>query len=395
MKKIGIVTHYYKNVNFGGNLQAYALCKFLNERGYSAEQISFTFMEGGTQKTAEKSIFGKIKEKGFFGCMKWGCALVQKPFAKFKKVNRYKRKYSLRQRRLKAIEHFNDKLIPHSEKVYTAQEIQSSVNDYDVFITGSDQVWNMSWYKPAFFLDFVPSHKTKLSYGASLGKTQLTPEQKEIFKKNLSDFKGISVREKSAIGALEDVTNSKVQHVCDPVLLLEREDWDKVCADRIVKEKYVFCYFLGRNKAERKIAEKYAKQKGLKLVTIPYANGYDVHVKDFNKKNIRMFDSGPQEFLSLIKHAQYVFTDSFHAVVFSYIYQKQYFVFNRDKTASMSTRITDVTALLDTEERFCVGKERENLQYVLGLKDIDYAKENREIEKLRKDSIDFLEENLK
>ncbi len=395
MKKIGIVTHYYKNVNFGGNLQAYALCKFLNKRGYNAEQISFTFAEDSAPQTAPKSVFEKLKEKGFFGCIKLAYRLIKKPFAKYKKENRYKKKYNLRARRVKAFEDFSNRLTPHSEKVYSAQNISQCVNDYDVFITGSDQVWNMSWYRPAFFLDFVPSNKKKISYGASLGASKLQPHEKEIFKKSLSDFTAISVREQSALRAIEDVTPFEAQHVCDPVLLLERQNWDEVCSNKIVDEKYVFCYFLGNNKAERNIAEQYAKRKGLKLVTIPYADGYNVNVKDFNRKNVLMFDSSPQDFISLIKHAEYVFTDSFHAVVFSCIYHKQYFVFHRDKTASMSSRITDVTRLFNAEERFCAGKDRQNLRYVLNLKDIDYSKENKELEKLRKNSIDFLEENLK
>ena len=150
---------------------------------------------------------------------------------------------------------------------------------------------------------------------------------------------------------------------------------------------YVFCYFLGKNKKERRIATEYAKKHNLKLVTIGYAS--KVMVEDKNFGNVRLYDTTPGQFIELIKNAKYVFTDSFHAVVFSKIFEKQYFVFNRDERGSMSSRIRTITSLFETEERFCYG-ERENLGYVESLTDIDYAKPLLKFEEKKKESIDFL-----
>ena len=104
--------------------------------------------------------------------------------------------------------------------------------------------------------------------------------------------------------------------------------------------------------------------------------------------------ASPQDFLSLIKHAKYVFTDSFHAVVFSNIYEKQYFVFNRSKQGEMSSRIVDITTLFGQEDRFCHGKARETMEYVTSLPDIDYTKENADFAKRKAESIEFLRKNL-
>ena len=108
-----------------------------------------------------------------------------------------------------------------------------------------------------------------------------------------------------------------------------------------------------------------------------------------------MYEShGPSEFLSYLQRAEYVFTDSFHAVVFSKIFEKQYFVFNRDEKGSMSSRIRTITSLFETEERYCCG-EREKLDYVESLSDIDYTRDLSEFEKKKQESIEFLHDALK
>ena len=108
-----------------------------------------------------------------------------------------------------------------------------------------------------------------------------------------------------------------------------------------------------------------------------------------------MFDLTPGQFIGLIKNAKYVFTDSFHATVFSFIYQKQYFVFNRDAKGAMNSRIKNITDLFHSSERFCDRKGQESLQYILALKDIDYSQNFNEVKILREKSKNFVSENLK
>lgn len=386
MKKIGVITLYYKSTNFGGNLQAYALCKALSKYGYTAEQISYL------GKRVNKSLLKRLFSGGvinfFQKCGRYGKSLLLSPLRKMED-----KKHNLYVLRKRAFFDFNNQIIPHSEEVYTANTILQCVPNYDCFITGSDQVWNMDGYDSSYFLDFVPSEKVKISYAASISKDSLTEEQKEIFRKSLRDYKAVSVREKSAEKLLEGLSPVEVQTVLDPTLLLTREEWDEVCEERVISGKYVFCYFLGENKQERKLAEKFARLHHLKLIALPHTGGIKLMDRKFGDE--RLYDVSPQQFISLIKHAEYVFTDSFHAVVFSNIYQKQYFVFNRSKKGEMSSRIVDITELFHQEERFCAGKERERMEYITSLSDIDYTKENKDFERVKQNSIDFLVKNLK
>ncbi len=390
MKKIGIITHYYNSTNFGGNLQAYALTAYLKKINYDAEQLSFPLDTINLVETGSR--FDKLFASGFKSFCTWSVyyarKTIQLPF-----VKNEEKKHCVSERRKKAFVNFNHNIIPHSKEVYHRDTIAACVDDYDAFITGSDQVWNLRWYSPAFFLDFVPSDKIKISYAASLAMDSLTDEQKDIFKKSLSDYKAVSVREQKAIELIGDNSPVPPVYVLDPTLLLSQDDWNEVCSERVVAEDYVFCYFLGENKRERKIARQFAKKHNLKLVTVPHAGGGIKYI-DRNFGDIKLYDTSPEQFISLIKYAKYVFTDSFHAVVFSNIYQKQFFVFNRSKKGEMSSRIKDITELFNAEDRFCYGNDRENIDYIEGLPYINYSVKNERFEALRQQSMNFLKNSL-
>ena len=392
MKKIGIITHYYQSKNFGGALQSYALCKVLEKYDYEAEQICVP-IEGESIDTPH-TLWEKIQNKGFIGCIKFVIKQVFLMPFQIRIRAREEKKHDVINRRQKAFAPFIEGYTPHSKTVYNKQNISECIEDYDAFITGSDQVWNLDWYNPIYLLEFVPQNKIKISYAASLATDFLSDRYQQIFKNALESYQAISVREKSSVQLLEKLAPTKVEWVLDPTLLLSGEDWNQVCDEYSINEKYLFCYFLGNNKKARALARKTAKEKKLKLVTIAYASG-KIQLVDKNWGDERLFDVSPQQFISLIKNAEYIFTDSFHAVVFSFIYQKQYFVFNRNRQGEMSARITDITNLFNTEERFCVGKTRENLEYINNLPNIDYSIKNEKFMHMQNASINFLLNNLK
>ncbi len=391
MKKIGILTHYYKTKNYGGSLQAYALCKTLNNNGYSAEQICYEFNE--KKSVYQKSLKQKVKELGFFGVVKKVVKVLLCKFnIKQQLITKDKNKNKVTFRQEKAFKTFLEEVIPHSKNVYNDATILNCVDNYDAFITGSDQVWNLKWYRSPFFLDFVPSTKIKMSYSASIAMTSLNYSQKQIFKNSLKDFKAISLRENTDISLIENLLPIKPIYTLDPTLLLSSGEWDRICSNRLINEEYVFCYFLGNNKKERQVAKKFAKLNKLKLVTISYA-GNSNQFFNINFGDVKLYDVTPNDFISLIKHAKYVFTDSFHATVFSLIYKKQFFVFNRDKNGSMNSRIIDLTNLFNVPERFC-DYENENIEYLNSLKNIDYSQNFEKFNELKKQSFKFLMDNL-
>lgn len=382
--RIGIITLYHNSFNYGGNLQAYALYKFLENKGAVVEQITY-------ERTIETGFSARLRRLFKNG-----------PITAVKKVIKY---FKYKQEdisagipvdaeelsvRRNAFQHFMRETIRHSEIVYDQNSIHECVDDYDVFVTGSDQVWNFAWYDSAYFLDFVDgTKKKKFSYAASFSMKELTDEQKEIVSNSLKDYEAISVREKDAVDLLDGLTDKPVTYVVDSTLLLSQDDWDEVCAERVVDEKYVFGYFLGSNIDVVRMAKEFAHKRELKFVMIPFASG-KYNMNEDGLADIRIVDASPEKFLSLVKHAEYVFTDSFHAVVFSFIYQKQFFVFNRDKKGTMNSRIFSITELFGLEERFCDSREKESLGYVERLEDIDYTGSFEKFEELKEKSVEFL-----
>lgn len=386
--RVGIITLYHNSINYGGNLQAYALCKYFMKRKIDVEQIDYNPQIFDTKKDKLR----RIAKKGIFGAIQ---SVVNKFFSVLKEKYRnsiYDIDSIIIERR-SAFHKFNREIIPHSSIVYNGKTIDSSVDLYDVFITGSDQVWNFAWYRGEYFLDFVPRNKKKVSYAASFSMSDLSESQKEIVKKSLKSFTAVSVREKDAAEFLSRILDKQVEFVLDPTLLLDIEDWEEICANRMFAEEYVFAYFLGDNLNAVKLAREFAHKKNMKLVLIPYASGF-FRMNDAKFADCKILDASPEQFLSLIKYASFVFTDSFHAVVFSFIFQRQFFVFNRDKNLSMSSRIVSLTEMLNIEERFCNSKDKEHYKYIDTMKPIDYSCEFKQFTILRQISFDFINKNI-
>ena len=377
-RKIGIITMYYKSTNYGGSLQSYALVSFLNKEGYTSEQVRFV---------NQPSEFQRLRVLFAWGIRRAVVDVLRNAKRTVKKIFFIRKKTSSEFARTVAarrivFSQFGEEFVSQSDVVYNAKTIRNANKEYDVFITGSDQVWNFSWYNPIYFLDFASRGKKKMSYAASISMKSLNKAQKRIVKKSLKNYSAISVREADAVDLLDGLTPIEPKVALDPTLLLSRDDWNEVAAKESPSEEYIFCYFLGNNQKAMDMARKYAEKHGLKLVDVTTLRFLDI---DGTERT----EYGPREFLSYIRGAKCVFTDSFHAVVFSKIFEKQYFVFNRDERGSMSSRIRTITSLFETEERFCYG-ERENLGYVESLTDIDYAKPLLKFEEKKKESIEFL-----
>lgn len=380
LQKIGIITHYYNSKNYGGNLQAYALSRYLSEMDYDAEQMCYIWGRRPANPSL-KHLAKVIKKYSIYMiCRKTALKGINLLFArKFRK-------------RREIVQAFNQKDIPHGEIIYTKSNIQDS-NRYAAYITGSDQVWNLDWYEPAFFLDFVPFGKPKIAYAASIGHAELSEEQAGLFRSSLRNYMAISVREKDAVDLVSLLSPVPVEWTLDPVLLLNREQWDEICSDRLVQVPYLFCYFLGTNKQARKLAAAYGKKKCLKVVFLPYIHG-SFRKCDFGFGDIRLYEVSPKDFISLIKHADYVFTDSFHATAFSEIYRTPYAVFRRDGTDSMSSRIYSVTSIFESGERFCDTDEKETLDYIENLPPMEQDRAFPLLESMREKSYRFLTDSL-
>lgn len=383
--KIGIITHYYKSKNYGGNLQAYALQQFLSDY-YPTEQICYSHTE--IIKKRKRESF-KGKGLGFF--LK---KVLSRCLRKCKRIL-YKKKAAAIQfdleKRTEAILDFNQKIV-HSSVCYDVRTIKNANEEYQFFITGSDQVWHPSAVNDAYLLNFVLG-KPKISYAASLAVSQIDDVYGERLQKSLKDYKAISVREKTAIKVLQALTEKEIELVVDPVFLLGEEKWTQLALKNDMEGSYVFCYFLGDNRRSREMAKQYAQSIGATIVTLPYLTG-EYRKADDNFGDIKLYDVSPEKLLGLIKNAKCIFTDSFHITVFSYIFKKEYFIFHRSARKELASRITDVLKLFDTEERFCDCPTKLTLKYISACMPIDYSKKNEKLINLREKSKNYLLKNL-
>lgn len=382
MKKIGIITHYGVNRNYGGLLQAYALQKVIAQQGNDAVHIAYDmnlYPKASFFKRLTIMLFNPKRLYEYVFCKDSKKEIPEEIIEK------------LSQRNKLCIE-FREE-IPHTRRLYNFKNIDQCEEVFDTYVTGSDQVWNLRWYHPAYFLHFVPDGKKKISYAASISCTSLSEEQTNIFKEHLKDYSAVSVREQDAIDLIENLSPVKTSCVLDPTLLLSRNEWDKISDTRLVEESYIFCYFLAIDEKKCKIAREYADLHGLKIVTIPYLEGYSKNEpNDFG--DYRLYNIGPKQFISLIKYSEYVLTDSFHACVFSGIYQKKYYVFNRKNTGEMNSRIYNLLGLFSDESCFCDTEEKMNVNY---MNSVCWEKNpllNENFLLKKEESIRFLEDNL-
>ena len=390
--KIAILTEYYNSNNYGGILQAYALTKVLNKKFGSTEQLCYyktsvasRNLKGTQKKSIKTNSVGSIKVFFRQTARRWLHKLCSLTFA-YEELTRIKGRENL-------IRQFADR-IPHSSEVFNDDNIANCVDHYDVFIVGSDQVWR-NFEDRAYWLKFVPHSKIKLSYAASIARESLGKEEKNLFREALCDFNAVSVREENAVFLLKDCCRTKPQWVLDPTLLLDRPEWDIVCTERRIQGNYLFCYFLGMSKKHRLIAAQYAKKKNLRLIIMPYLRGvFETCDAFIGNSDDRLFNVSPEDFISLIKNAKCIITDSFHAAVFSAIYNKEFFVFERPEKVSMGSRIDSLMKIFRTEKRYCDTMEKQSVEYMESCLPIDYLEKNEKYETLKSASFEFLEKNL-
>lgn len=373
MKQIGIITHYYGSKNYGGVLQAYALCQFLRNQEFDAEQIQFDKEKGESIKRR----LGKV----------YRYALSMPKRIRYKSV--YK---EIRDREAK-FAMFRDKQIYHSKEVFAQDSLSKLAKKYQLYITGSDQVWHPNAVCDAYLLDFGVDGVKKISYAASVAKDTLTAKERERYKKAFIDFVAISVREKFALELLQPIAPVEIQWVVDPVFLLRREEWQSLIGGKGDSEQYALCYFLSNDPKEREIAKDYAKRKKLKLKVMPFLNE-EISEDDLDYGDERIINASPEEFIQLIQNAEIVFTDSFHTTAFSLLFERQFFVFERHCQSSMGSRIESLTELIEVQEHYCNTSDKMTLDYINKTASIDYSKGFTAFEIMRKRSIDYLLGNV-
>lgn len=385
-QRAGILTLYHGNHNFGGLLQAYALPKVLREYfRIETEQIDYipaaSIAGIKTPKKAKKSLFDYCYQ-----------SIYQLGIIFFHTVC----KKHLQQRN-QAFERFM-KEIPHSQMAYTSDSIPKSLAQYQVFVCGGDQIWNpilVDQNIEVYTLQFVPSGIKKIAYAPSMAILETTSNFERIMRKGLNALDAVSVREKKSVSFLKSFTNKKIDVVVDPVLLMTENEWTDMASEPQKEEKYILCYLLGDRIEHRTAIKKFAQKMHLSILTFPHIFLNVVRKCDLFFGDIHDYTSGPREFLGLIKNAEFVITDSFHACVFSMIFKTPFVVFERNKIGekgNMNSRIYDFLEEYHLERQLVTAEALMNMNEIPKV-EFTYAHEHWK--KRREESLKYLENALK
>ena len=295
-----------------------------------------------------------------------------------------------KQLRNRRFEEFHAKYNRLTKTVYpSVKSLYDADFDYDVLCIGSDQVWNyMKGYSlEPFFACFDKRNTKKITYASSIGLSSLSEEAEKVFKKELSGFSSISVREQQASELLESILNRKIKVVLDPTLILNKQEWLEVANfDMCPKEKYLLVYIVTIKPCNHvlTLARHIAKQRNLKIVRIcrdayPEHSGSDVD---------EILTAGPSDFVGLFSKAEFIVTNSFHGTVFSINFSKPFYSVIKSHH-STNSRLTSILKKLGLEDRIVpVGSALPNVS------DIDYALPSVKLEEERKHSIKYISEAL-
>jgi len=267
--------------------------------------------------------------------------------------------------------------------VYSIENLKELNNDKDVFVCGSDIVWNPEYNRglSAYYLDFAK--KYKFSYAASFGKSNFSEEDFPEIGRRLSSFNAISVREKKSEEIAQKSIDRDISVVVDPVLLLEKDEWSQIAEKDNKNVRYIFVYAVGMSKTLKAFVQKLREQTSLPVV---WSAGNPKAVIEQGKLQVQT----PQRWLQLIRDAEYVVTDSFHGTAFSVLFQRNVFTVVKGKVdEGFNIRMNDFLNSVGLSQRiFNAVPEK------IDCKAPDYSIVDSNLEKMKAHSLAFLRENL-
>lgn len=383
MSKLGLCVRYDCN-NYGSMLQILATQKVIKDMGWEYEHIRYNKKTIGFMIKNVTRLFNPYFMSGKIMDLK-----------KKRKMNQHPEVKKRDAERLALFAKYRKKNIGPYSPVYKGYgNLVKGAENYDVVMVGSDQLWTPAGIKSKFYnLLFVPDRIKKISFATSFGVSKVPSNQVKMTTKYLNRIEHLSVRETTGAKIVKDLTGKDATVALDPTLLLTGDEWREVFPDKsLVEGKYIFAYFLGVNPEHRKAVTELGKKLGLKIVTCPHLD--DFVEADLSFGDEQRFDVAPDDFLNLIRGAEYICTDSFHGSVFSVLNHKKFLTFNRyaDGAHSRNSRIDSLFGLLGLEKRHCSSTAKD-LQEKL-MQDIDYTSVEEKLGDLREESFQFLRQAL-
>ncbi len=366
-KKVAIATWAGNTtLNYGSLLQAVAMQKLINQCGYHPVTINYC----------------PQKERSRAKCSKKRRELLFTKGSMYLKTYRSFSKYVKKNLKLSTVCYDFQDIIDYVKKSCT------------ILLSGSDAVWwegwmNSNWIAPLFLWNFPElSDYGKISYAPSL----LMGGVGEALQNCLESYDAISVREKASYEKIKNYTDKEVSVVLDPVLTVSEDFWKKQAAKRLIEEDYVLAYFCSEAALHRISVQEVQEKYHAKRVVYINMNFVDKAwgLTDYGDEEFPGI-VGPSEFLSLVKYAKAVCTDSFHGMLTSIVFRRDFFVFDRnsDWQISKDYRFQDVI------ERLCLGNRIvRNNKDIDKISKIDYKNAEKYLFTEREKSLDFLVSSL-
>lgn len=372
-KSIGIVT-LHKAINYGVFLQAYAMQEIIRSFGYDVQIINYDKREKENIRASKKQKFRKI----FIHARDFRKILATKKFRLLEQCKERERKFAGFANQYFDLTYYCNNL---SDAEAYAQE------KFSACVCGSDQIWNPNHTKlnEFYFLSFIPSEK-RIAYAPSVSCVKIPEEYEEKFCKYVNGFKFVSSREKTGSDLIEKLTGRTCPTVVDPTLLFSPDEWNSIAKkERQYDEKYVFCYFLNYSRLHEKVLDIIKQKMNIKVVAVPFT--HQINDREDIEKNF----AGVEEFLSLVRDAEFIVTDSFHGTAFATNYKKTFYTLKNYGDEGKFTRIVDYLSEIGLESRILTN---ENIQNIT-LKNIDYSTVTPKLDKFINMSEKYLENALK
>ncbi|MBQ8427909.1 MAG: polysaccharide pyruvyl transferase family protein [Clostridia bacterium] len=366
MKSVRILTRHFIP-NYGSLLQSLASVKFFEDLGYEAQIIDYL--------PKHETALGRVNAFS----KKYSNKLV-------KRIPRWIAKFPDEIIKVGRFEKFRKKYLKQTQRFSSARQLF----DYDFqdsyLCSGSDQLWGYVYGKtidPTYFLPFAKENTVCFAYSSSFGRTDFYDEYYTSLTNNLQKFRFLTIREQSGVQLIHENTPYHAEHVLDPTLSVPREFWHDFADKKTRKKPYMIIYHLRHNKKLENYAKTIAKQNGWKLIRI------STSIYDLLKQGQTKLLKDPAVVLSLFKNAQCVVTDSFHATVFSLIFNRPFIDILPPDTHE---RITDLLKLVGLENRALISSE--DMPLDRALQPIDYDRVNAVLDSERERSLGILQRNL-
>ena len=362
--RTGLITFHFAH-HYGAQLQAYATMRAIQGLGHDCEIIDYRL----PHTTRTNQLFKK--GGGVRGMASDAHTALH---------------YGAFQRRFQRFEAFVAEQMKLSPERYTAfDQLRAAPPEYDVYVAGSDQIWNPyifqdKQFDPSFLLGFVKEGR-RIAYAPSLGVPELPADKAEQLRDFLAPFSALSVREKRGQVLLKEATGREARVVLDPTLLLNGKDWGELAAPPRHQGPYILCYFVSDPAEAAPYALALSRRTGWPIVQLAGAR------RKIEGASEIVFDAGPREFLGLFRHASAVVTNSFHGAAFSLQFRKNFFtsMSPRERSEPTFSRIYSLLSRLGCADRIIGLDTTAPVEAAM-----DYDKVYQRLDEARADSLAYL-----